>query len=144
MSASAVAAVADVLGGETAAVEDGRLDGAARNALKDPAEDAAAGDALGDAADALADGTAAVAEGELDGAAREAIDAPKDELGEAAADDGDGVAVAEMVADEVSCRLDGHTAVEAAKTGEQSCAGITCPIAGGGGVNWSSSSSSPV
>lgn len=139
MSASAVAAVADVLGGETAAVEDGRLDGAARNALKDPA----AGDALGDAADALADGTAAVAEGELDGVAREAIDAPKDELGEAAADDGDGVAVAEMVADEVSC-LDGHTAVEAAKTGEQSCAGITCTIAGGGGVNWSSSSSSPV
>lgn len=63
---------------------------------------------------------------------------------EAAADDVDAFATAEMVADEVSCRLDGHTEVPAAKTDEESCVGITSTIVGGGGVSGSSSSFSQI
>ena len=101
--------------------------------------------ALATVADALGDGTAAVEDGGLDGAARGAVQEPKNAVGDAAADDVDAVAAAEMVADEVSCCLDRHTRVKAAKTGKELCVGRTLTIAGcGGGINWSSSSSSPV
>ena len=78
--------------------------------------------ALATVADALGDGTAAVEDGGLDGAARGAVQEPKNAVGEAAADNVDAVAAAEMVADEVSCCLDRHTRVKAAKTGK----GIVC------------------
>ena len=65
-------------------------------------------------------------DGGLDGAARGTVEERKD----AAADDVDAIAAAEMVEDEVSCRLDG-------RTGEEWYVGISSTIAGGGGINWS-------
>ena len=81
-------------------------------------------------ADALGDGTAVVEDGGLDGVAPGTVEERKDAAAddEAAADDVDAVAAAEMVEDEVSCRLDG-------RTGEEWYVGITSTIAGGGGIN---------